>query len=86
MNTHLLQVVLITIAAPGILLCLSRDECPETFEIALSNLIGLYDTDGVTSRLNTFQLSKYPRTVDNAWIRLAGLHQTNMYCCDNGAV
>ena len=67
------------------LFCYSYNIHAETLEIALPNLAGLYDVDGVTCRQDTFHLSKSPTRVDSVWIQLSGIHQGSMYCCEDGA-
>jgi len=85
LKSRLLRAASCTIVAIISLSFNSSTADTETLEIALPDLIGLYSTDGVTSRADTFQLNKSPTTVNNVWIRLTGVHQLSMYCCEDGA-
>jgi hypothetical protein len=82
LKTRLFQLVLCTIALPLSLFYYYSEASAETLEIALPDLIGLYHADVITSRLDTFQLSKSPTMVNSVSIRLAGSHQLSTYCCD----
>ena len=84
MNTRLLPIVFYTIVLLLSLFCHSCEVHAETLEIALPDLIGLYSTDGVTSRADTFQLNKSPTSINNAWIRLTGVHHVSSYTCEDG--
>ena len=82
MKSWLLRAASCTIVAILSLSFYSTTAHTETLEITLPNLVGLYDVDGVASRLDTFRLVKMPTTVNNVTIRLTGFHQATLLSCD----